>query len=280
MKCSLFSTAGFFLTVLASSAADAPAAVKQVNMLEMLSKGGIVMFPLGILSIVTVVLILLYLVLIRKNSIVSDRFMDTAEALVKKRDYLALNDYCQSQGQAMARIVQKAANFIVRNPGASAEHVRSLAETEGVRQAGLLQTRITYLADIGSIAPMVGLVGTVIGMMKSFIEISSQGGKGVKQMELAQGVGEALVTTASGLAISILALVFYAYFRGRVQRCISELEAAAAHLIGLLCSQLERNKPAGTPPPHPHHTASGYAEPLPTPRQTPLGIDRPDLHGI
>ncbi|MFT4175673.1 MAG: MotA/TolQ/ExbB proton channel family protein [Luteolibacter sp.] len=279
MKCCLFTTSGFFLTLLTSSAAETDKVAKKLSMLDILSKGGIVMYPLGLLSMVTVVLILLYLVTIRRKAIVSERFMETAEVLVKKRDYVGLNDYCGSQDQAMARVVEKAAGFLARTPNASVDHVRTLAETEGVRQAGLLQTRVTYLADIGSIAPMVGLVGTVIGMMKSFIEISSQGGKGVKQMELAEGVGEALITTASGLAISILALVFFAYFRGRVQRCISELEAAAAHLIGLICSQLERKSPSPAQA-QPHHVSGGYAEPLPTPRQTPLGMDRPDLHGI
>lgn len=278
MKCFLISTAGFLLSVLTSSAAEPVAEVKKFNMLEIISSGGIVMYPLGLMSVLTVVLILLYLFTIRRNAMVSERFMDTAESLVKKRDYVGLNDYCQTQGQAMARVIQKATNFLVRNPGASPDHIRTLAETEGVRQAGLLQTRVTYLADIGSIAPMIGLVGTVMGMMEAFMEISSQGGKGVRQMQLAEGVAKALITTASGLAVSVLALLFFAYFRGRVQRCVSELEAAAAHLVGILCSQLERK--SQSQPSTTHHVSGGYAEPLPTPRQTPLGVDRPDLHGI
>ena len=61
---------------------------------------------------------------------------------------------------------------------ASFENVREVAQTEGSRQAGMLTSRITYLADIGSIAPMVGLLGTVIGMIKAFIEISAGGSQG------------------------------------------------------------------------------------------------------
>jgi len=274
MKCSTLSAAGFFVSALAASAAETGGTVKQINLLEIIAQGGVVMYPLGLLSLITVVLILLYLFTIRQNAVVSERFMATAENLVRKRDYAALNDYCQTQGQAMARVTQKAANFIVKNPGASASHVQSLAETEGQRQAGSLHARVTYLADIGSIAPMIGLVGTVMGMMESFMEISSQGGKGVRQMELAEGVAKALITTASGLSISILALVFYAFFRGRVHKCVAELESAAAHLVGLMCMQLERKAGPAQEGPAPRH----YGDPMTRPM--PLGMDRPDLHGI
>lgn len=275
MKCSILSAAGFLLSALAASAAGTEPPVKQINVLEVIAQGGVVMYPLAILSLITVVLILLYFFTIRRNAVVSGKFMDTAENLLKRRDYAGLNEFCRSQGQSMARVTEKAINFVVKNPGANASHVRSLAETEGQRQAGSLHTRVTYLADIGSIAPMIGLVGTVLGMMEAFLEISSQGGKGVRQMELAEGVAKALITTASGLSISILALVFYAFFRGRVQKCVSELEAAAAHLIGLLCAQLERvsGSPSQESP-----APRGYAEQMTRPM--PLGVDRPDIHGI
>ena len=91
-----------------------------------------------------------------------------------------------------------------------------------------------------SFAPLVGLLGTVVGMIKSFQEISSGDVTGVRQMQLAEGVYEALITTATGLMIGIPALIFYSIFRGRVQKYIAELEAAATHLMALLHSQVER----------------------------------------
>jgi biopolymer transport protein ExbB len=87
---------------------------------------------------------------------------------------------------------------------------------------------------------MVGLLGTVIGMIKSFYQISAGNFEGVKQMELAGGVSEALITTASGLVIGIIALIFYSVFRGRVQKYIAELEAASTHLMALLSAQYNR----------------------------------------
>ena len=86
---------------------------------------------------------------------------------------------------------------------------------------------------------MVGLLGTVFGMIEAFIEISTGDVHGVRQMGLAEGVSKALIATAGGLAISIPALAFYSIFRGRVHKYVSQLEAAATHLLILLHAQLE-----------------------------------------
>ena len=277
MKCFQLTFAGFFFSAISSFAATvAPApAPKETNFLEILAKGGLMMYPLGIMSVITLLLIMLFFLTIRRNAIVSDRFMNTAESMIRKRDYLGLAAYSQRRNECMARITQKALDFITRNPTSSFENVREVAQAEGSRQAGLLSSRITYLADIGSIAPMVGLLGTVFGMIKAFLEISKGEVAGVKTMSLAEGVSEALIATAGGLAISIPAFVFYSIFRGRVQKYISEMEAAATHLMALLHAQSERQQsPAYQNPVQ--RAREDYAMPVPS----PLHGERPDLHGI
>ena len=251
------------------------APIKQTNFLEIVAAGGVMMYPLALISVVGVVLVLLYLLTIRRNAVVSDRFMNAAEAMIRKRDYLGLVAYCHRQNESMARVTQKTLDFFTKYPSASFGEVREVAEAEGSRQSGLLTSRITYLADIGSIAPMVGLLGTVLGMIKSFLQISEFAG--VKQMELAEGVSEALITTAAGLMIGIPALVFYSLFRGRVQKYIAELEAASTHMMALLHTQVEhQNPPHRESQSSNQRTREDYAMPVPS----PLGNDRPDLHGI
>jgi biopolymer transport protein ExbB len=278
MKCRHFSAAGFFLSAsFASAAATAGAdpVSKQIDILEVLAKGGLMIFPLGLMSVITVILILLFLLTIRRNAIVSDRFMNAAESMIRKRDYLGLIAYSQRRNECMARITQKSLEFIAGNPSIPFENVREAAQTEGSRQAGMLTSRITYLADIGSLAPMVGLLGTVIGMIKAFIEISTGEVQGVRQMGLAQGVSEALIATACGLAVSIVALSFYSFFRGRVQKYIGELEAAATHLVALLHGQLDRQAPQS----HPAaalHSRDDYGLPV----TSHLAGDRQDVQGI
>lgn len=280
MNCRSFSAAVFALSaplVSAATAAESAPAVEHTDFLEILSKGGIMMFPLGIMSVVMVILILIFLLTIRRNAIVSDRFMNTAESMIQKRDYLGLVAFSHRRNECMARITQKTLDFTSNNPGIPFENIREIAQTEGSRQAGMLTSRITYLADIGAIAPMVGLLGTVIGMIKAFLEISAGGKQGVREMGLAEGVSEALIATAGGLAISIVALVCYSFFRGRVQKYIAELEAAATYLIALLHTQLERQptQPFAAPTAQ-QRVREDYAMPVPS----PLGGERRDLHGI
>ncbi|MBG7607149.1 MAG: MotA/TolQ/ExbB proton channel family protein [Verrucomicrobia bacterium] len=277
MKRFTFSTAAILCGTLTASAQETTdaAPLDSTKFIEIVAAGGVMMYPLALMSVVGMVLVLLYLLTIRRNAVVSDRFMNNAEAMIRKRDYLGLVAYCHRQNQSMARVAQKTLDFFTKYPSASFGEVREVAEAEGSRQAGLLSSRITYLADIGSIAPMVGLLGTVLGMIKSFLQISEFAG--VKQMELAAGVSEALITTAAGLSIGIPALIFYSLFRGRVQKYIAELEAASTHLMALLHTQVEHQKPAEREVhSSSQRTREDYAMPVPS----PLGSDRPDLHGI
>lgn len=281
MKCRHFTAAGLFLSASIASAAttaEAAPATVEISFLETLAKGGLMMYPLLLLSVIGVVLILIYLLTIRRNAIVSDRFMNTAEGMIRKRDFLNLVAFSHRRNECMARITQKTLDFISSNPGIPFENVREVAQTEGSRQAGILTSRITYLADIGAIAPMIGLLGTVVGMIKAFIEIANGGKQGVREMGLAEGVSEALIATAGGLAISIVALGFYSFFRGRVHKYIGELEAGATHLIALLHAQFDRQAQSR---PHPHQGAPAHEHaeyPLPGP--SPLGAERKDLQGI
>ena len=278
----LLTAAGAWLAVLTVTAAAAapPAAAAaptatEIDFLYLLHRGGMMIYPLALLSVIGVVLVLLYLLTIRRNAVVSDRFMNMAESLLRKRDYLGLIDYSHRQNECIARITQKTLDFVLNNPGIPFENVREVAQTEGSRQAGLLTSRVTYLADIGSIAPMIGLLGTVIGMIKAFIEIAAGRVPGVREMGLAQGVSEALIATAFGLAISILAMSFYSFFRGRVQKIIAELEAAATHLVALLHTQFERQAVQS-----PMRAGVRGRDDYPLTTASPLVTDRPDLHGI
>jgi len=126
------------------------------------------MIPLFLLSIFSVMLVIIYFFTIRHGAIVSSGYMATADALLRKRDYLGLLAVSNRHAEAIARIVQKMLDFSTKNPGADFQQVREIAETEGTRVAAHLNNRVIYLADIGMIAPMLGLLGTVFGIIRSF----------------------------------------------------------------------------------------------------------------
>jgi biopolymer transport protein ExbB len=207
------------------------------TILDTLVKAGPVMIPLVLLSIFSVMLVIVYLMTIRRGAVVSSGYMATADALLRKRDYLGLLAVSNRHGEAIARVVQKILDFTTKNPNADLQQVREIAETEGTRVAASLNNRVIYLADIGMIAPLLGLLGTVFGIIHSFGALGRGDLGATRYVALSSGISQALVNTAAGLAIGIPAMMFYAFFRGRAQRLISDLEAATTHVLALLSLQ-------------------------------------------
>lgn len=205
-----------------------------------IKRTGIMAYPLITLSLVAVFFLVLYTFTIRQGTVVSDAFMNSADSLIRKQDYLGLLAVCNRRNEAIARITSKTLDFATRNPTASFEEVKEVTEAEGNRQSSLMLSRIAYLGDVGAIAPMLGLLGTTLGMITTFHATSAKEFGGSNQLGLAQGVSEALFCTASGLAIGIPSLIGYSIFRGKANRLISEMEAATTHLMALLAVQYKR----------------------------------------
>lgn len=215
---------------------DQPVLPRSTNILQALFSAGPVIILLFLLSVVSVTMIVVYLLTIRRGAIVTSGYMATADALLRKRDYLGLLAVSNRHGEAIARVVQKTLDFMTKNPNADFAQAREIAETEGTRVATKLHNRVTYLADIGTIGPLVGLFGTVIGIIHSFGSLGSEVGP-ARYTLLSKGISEALINTCGGLAIGITAMIFYAFFRGRAQALISDLESASTHIIALLSLQ-------------------------------------------
>src|SRR5947209_10918770 len=220
----------------APSVAAAPPLVPTKSILDTLFAAGPVVILLFALSVFFVMLVIIYLMTIRRGAVVSSGFMATADALLRKRDYLGLLAVSNRHGEAIARVVQKVLDFTTKNPNADFGQMREIAETEGTRVAASLNNRVTCLADIGMIAPLLGLLGTVLGIIRSFGALGADLGT-ARYVLLSKGISEALVNTCAGLAIGIPAMMCYAYFRGKAQKLISELESATTHVLALLSLQ-------------------------------------------
>ena len=222
-----------------TTAPDLPRTTSTKSIMDAILTAGPVMYVLLALSVFSVMLVVVYLMTIRRGAVVSSGYMATADALLRKRDHLGLLAVSNRHGEAIARVVQKVLDFTTKNPSADFQQVREIAETEGTRVASSLNNRVTYLADIGMIAPMLGLLGTVIGIIRSFGALGADLGS-ARYVLLSKGISEALVNTCAGLAIGIPAMMFYAIFRGRVQKLISDLEAACTHVLALLSVQYDK----------------------------------------
>jgi biopolymer transport protein ExbB len=137
--------------------------------------------------------------------------------------------------------VDRTLHFLERHPDAESEAIRIVAETEGNRIAASLNQRALYIMDVGVLSPMLGLFGTVVGILNSFGHIASEASP-MRTMLLAGGVSQALVSTAAGLTVGITAMAFYAYFRGRVGYLVSILESEGTLLTQELILLSKRHR--------------------------------------
>jgi biopolymer transport protein ExbB len=227
-----------------AQATPSPTAAQE-TVLKLLQAGGWVMIPLVFASVLTLALILACLLSLRRSSVVTHRFMETAEALLRKKDYLGLIAVSNRHSTAIARITSRTLDFATKHPSAPPSAIRDVAETEGSRVAGSLNQRIVYLADIATLSPMLGLLGTVVGIINSFGVLAGNTSQ-PRQMLLAGGVAQALVTTAAGLIIGIIAMAFYSLFRGKVSSMVADLESATTHILNIISTQrARRSEPSG-----------------------------------
>ncbi len=237
MKTALATLSSFLLAaplMAQSAAAAAPEQpAKAANVWQLAVSGGPMMIPLAALSVITVMLIVVFIFTLRRGAMVSGRYMQTADALIRKKDYLGLLAISNRHNEGVARIMRRTMDFLAKNPKATLLEAREIAQTEGLRQSAAITQQVAYLADIGAIAPMLGLLGTVIGIVQSFGVIAIDAAA-TRPTMLAHGIGEALIATAAGLLVGIPAMMAYAYFRGRIQGMISELEAATTHLLAVM----------------------------------------------
>ncbi len=204
------------------------------------------MWPLLALSVLSFILIFTCLWTTRRRAIMPEELAEATERLIRRKNYVEILTACTYDGSCLARTIYAMVNFLQRNTRANMEEMREVAVAEGSRQSSRLTRQIAWLSDIAAIAPMIGLLGTVVGMMTTFAEIASGNFEGVKQMQMTSGIAVALITTASGLVPAILSMAAYYYFRNRIQKATSDMEVATTHLLSVISVQMDREQRLGS----------------------------------
>jgi biopolymer transport protein ExbB len=216
-----------------SSGAATAAPAVGLSLKEVLDNGGYTMKALLAVSFVLVVLVFYYLFTLRASLVFPAAFIEQAEALAEKGDKDGLVALCNESSCQTADIVLVAAEQAMLNREASNADIRQMAEGVGGQHASQLMQKIHYLADIVAIAPMLGLLGTVIGMMEAFGNAKADIG-GVQINTLANGVTKALVNTAGGLILALAATIVFVVFRVKVNGLIVGMERSSSRIINKL----------------------------------------------
>jgi len=175
-----------------------------------------------------------------------ERLIDLRRAQIGYQDFLkgvinvldAGNDnealaICEDTAAPVANVVATA----IRHREGSARALREAVDSQGRAEIGRLDRRLAVLAIIAQIAPLVGLMGTIIGFMKTVL--AANGSEIVSRTELLGGAMESLVSAAVGLAVAVVTIVMYGSLRVRLERTIVELEAAASQIVGYFSTRRE-----------------------------------------
>ncbi len=197
-----------------------------------LRRGGVLMYPILGCSILLVAVALERLIALRRARVIPQPFVDRFLADLREglldRDAALLR--CRSDGSPVARVLEHA----VRRWGRPAVEIQQSVAEGGQREVLELRRNLRVINGISTVAPLLGLLGTVIGMIRCFAEVAAQTDAMGKPEALAQGIYVALYTTAFGLSVAIPALIVYYYFLGRVDRLVAEIDALAQEVIELV----------------------------------------------
>ncbi|GAB6062665.1 MotA/TolQ/ExbB proton channel family protein [Deferrisoma palaeochoriense] len=197
-------------------------------MYEYLMKGGILMIPIAACSVIGLAVFLERAWMLRAGRNIPRDLLRRVEDLYRRGQVEEALAVCRRSRSPLARILAAA----LKNAGLEREVVKEAVQEVGRREAAHLERYVGVLGTVANVAPLLGLLGTVSGMIKAFTVISVEGVG--NPASLAGGISEALITTAAGLTVAIPAFVAYRYFLGKVDRIVLELEQHAIHFVDLV----------------------------------------------
>jgi len=206
---------------------------KTMSILELMTSGGIggilIMAFLGVLSIFAVYIFFERFGAIRSANKVDPNFMNNIKDMVMDGRLDAAGALCKAESTPVARMIEKGISRIGKPLG----DITQAIENQGKLEVTRLEKGLPMLATISGGAPMIGFLGTVIGMILTFKEMASAGGQ-IKLDMMAEGIYTAMTTTVAGLLVGIIAYFGYNFLVTRVDRVVYKLEDSAMDFLDLL----------------------------------------------
>lgn len=202
---------------------------QSMSFFDLLMEGGLLMIPIFLLSFVAVYVIAERWRSLNEARIDVDDFLNNVERMLKDGDRQRALTYCDSIDKPLSRIITAG----IRRLGRPLHDIEDAIHNAGKKETFHLEKRMSWLATISAVEPLLGFTGTVTGLIKAFMAIQNLQGN-VNPSVLAGGVWEALITTAAGLIVGIIALGFYNFFLGKINRMVFELENASTDFVEML----------------------------------------------
>ncbi len=206
-------------------------------MFDMIQKAGPIIYPIILCSILSLAIIIERLYQLYSAKIDTKKFMSHITSTIKKNKIMEAIDICDSTPGPIARILKAG---ILKHDRARPE-IREAIEDAGIHEVPRLERNLGVLATIAHISPLLGLLGTVTGMVRCFqiIQLKATSLNPVSPGDLAGGIWEALITTVAGLIVAIPTYVAYNYLINQVGNLVLDMETSATDLINILTQRRE-----------------------------------------
>jgi biopolymer transport protein ExbB len=199
----------------------------EMTLWQTLKAGGGVMVVIGLLSVVAVAIVIYDVMMLNVAKLAPKKLYNEVMIKLESRDFGAAQTLCRKENNTIiSKIVLSGLER--RNPLDNT--AREVMENTARVEVTNLWQNINYLSDIVAVAPLLGLLGTVLGMIQAFRAVPLQSAS-IKTTMLAAGISKAMVATASGLVVAIPSLIAYSYFRGQVQQITNMIEIYSTDLI-------------------------------------------------
>lgn len=216
--------------VMPVSAGTTAAPVAELNMWDLSLKGGVIMIPLLILSILAIYIFIERAVVIRKAAREDRTFMDRIKDYIHEGDVDAALNLCKKTDTPYARLIEKG----ITRLGRPMNDVLVAIENVGNLEVAKLEKGFPWLATAAAGAPMLGFLGTVTGMVRAFYEMANAGSGNIDITLLSGGIYEAMITTVGGLIVGIIAMFAYNYLVMLVDRVVNKMESRTMEFMDLL----------------------------------------------
>lgn len=202
---------------------------ESLSVFDLAVQGGFMMIPIFILSVIAIYFFFERLMIINKANQNPDQFMNRVKELVVRGDINGARMLCAQQDSPVSRMIQKGLTRI----GSPLKNIEASIENVGKLEIFKLEKNLSSIATIAGAAPMMGFLGTVIGMVEAFIAIAQEEGS-VSPKLLSSGIYTAMITTVAGLVVGIMAYLAYNFLVTRVQKVIHKMEYTSIEFIDLL----------------------------------------------
>jgi len=205
------------------------ASTHSATLLDTMMQGGLILIPIVLLSFLTIYLFIERLMTLRKASTDPSTTTERIREYIQAGNIHGAQAFCDAQDKPITRILKHGLERL----GRPISEIQDAVNAAGKYEAFELEKRTDLLASVAGIAPMLGFLGTVTGMIKAFQQIQGLQGN-VNPSVLAGGIWEALISTAAGLIVGIIAFFFYNFLLNRISRLVNDMERSATDFIDLL----------------------------------------------